>query len=288
MAKQLLIYDQVVPVSPQRHSKKSIKAGSNYSYARAVNSTPLMAAEFEAAAFEYVIVFAGEPGSIMPVALLGLRDGENIFVDRQGAWTGKYVPAFVRQYPFVFASTDQGDTFTLCVDETFSGLNEEGLGERLFDAAGERTQYLQSVLGFLQAYQAQFRATRRFVQKLEDLKLFDAMEAQFALASGQQIKLGGFQTINRERLRAVEADMLVQLARSGELDLIYAHVHSMRNLTPVAERVRSAASEASGAAPEATATPGSIVFKRQAPALIGVNRHLSEYRLASSARCWRF
>jgi SapC protein len=183
------------------------------------------------------------------VALLGLRDGENMFVDQQGAWTGKYVPAFVRQYPFVFASGDTGENFTLCIDETFSGLNEDGLGERLFDAAGTRTQYLQMVLGFLQAYQAQFRATRRFIQKLEDLKLLEAMEAQFTLGPGQQIKLGGFHTINRERLRAVEGDVLAQFARSGELDLIYSHIHSMRNLTPVAERVRNAASESSMAAP---------------------------------------
>jgi hypothetical protein len=255
MAKQLLIYDQVVPVSPQRHGKKSIKAGSNYSYARGINSLPLMAAEFEAASFEYAIVFAGEAGSIMPVALLGLRDGENTFVDGPGAWTGKYVPAFVRQYPFVFASTDRGDTFTLCVDETFSGLNEEGLGERFFDAAGTRTQYLQSVLGFLQAYQAQFRATRHFVQRLEDLKLLDAMEAQFALASGQQVKLGGFHAINRDRLRAVEGDVLVQFARGGELDLIYSHIHSLRNLEPVAERIRNAAS----ASATETLTPGAPV-----------------------------
>ena len=56
MAKQLLIYDQVVPVSPQRHGKKSIKAGANFSYAGQVNSVPLMAAEFEAGSLEYPIV----------------------------------------------------------------------------------------------------------------------------------------------------------------------------------------------------------------------------------------
>jgi hypothetical protein len=244
MAKQLLIYDQVVAVSPQRHGAKSIKTGSNFSYAKGVNSVPLMAAEFEAASLEYPIVFAGEAGATMPVALLGLRDGENLYVNAEGAWTGRYVPAFVRQYPFVFASNDKGDNFTLCIDEGFSGVNEEGIGERLFDAAGARTQYLQGVLGFLQAYQAQFRATRRFAQRLEDLKLLEAMEAQFTLTSGQRMKLGGFQTVHRERLRAVEAEALGQMARSGELDLIYAHIHSMRNLTPTAERIRNAASEA--------------------------------------------
>jgi hypothetical protein len=244
MAKQLLIYDQAVPVSPQRHGNKSIKVGSNFSYARGVNSVPLMAAEFEAASHEYAIVFAGEAGALMPVALLGLRDGENVYVDEQGAWTGKYVPAFVRQYPFVFASNDRGDSFTLCVDTTFSGLNENGVGERLFDSAGERTQYLQNVLGFLQAYQVQYRLTRRFVQKLEELNLFDAMEAQFTLTSGQRMKLSGFRAINRERLRAVESEALTQFARSGELDLIYTHLFSLRNVSAIAERIRGAESEA--------------------------------------------
>jgi len=244
MAKQLLIYDRVVPVSPQRHGNKSLKAGGTFSYAKGVNSVPLMAAEFDAASQEYAVVFAGEAGSMMPVALLGLRDGENVFVDEQGKWTGKYVPAFVRQYPFVFASSDRGDTFTLCVDTTFEGLNEDGIGERLFDAAGERTQFLRNVLGFLQAYQVQYRLTRRFVQKLEDLNLLDAMEAQAVVEGGQRVKLGGFRVVNRERLRAVAGDKLAEFARSGELDLIYAHLHSLRNVNTLAQRFRTAAPDA--------------------------------------------
>jgi hypothetical protein len=278
MAKQLLIYDQVVAVTPQRHGSKSIKTGTNFSYAKGVNSVPLMAAEFEAASLEYPIVFAGEAGAIMPVALLGLRDSENLYVNAEGAWTGRYVPAFVRQYPFVFASSDKGDNFTLCIDEGFSGVNEDGIGEgfsgvnedgigeRLFDAAGARTQYLQSVLGFLQAYQAQFRATRLFAQRLEDLKLLEAMEAQFTLTSGQRMKLGGFQTVHRERLRAVEGEVLGQMARNGELDLVYAHIHSMRNLAPTAERIRTAANEASDIAKSADTSNAASGKTRRAPA----------------------
>lgn len=253
MAKQLLIYDRVIPVSPQRHGNKSIKAGANFSYANGVNSVPLMAAEFDAASQEYTVVFAGEAGAMMPVALLGLRDGENVFVDEQGAWTGKYVPAFVRQYPFVFASSDRGDTFTLCVDTAFAGLNDDGVGERLFDSAGERTQFLQNVLGFLQAYQVQYRLTRRFVQKLEDLNLLDAMEAQAMVEGGQRVKLSGFRVVNRERLRAVAGDKLAEFARSGELDLIYAHLHSLRNVNALAQRFR-------------TKPPGSADRKGRAPA----------------------
>jgi hypothetical protein len=70
------------------------------------------------------------------------------------------------------------------------------------------------------------------------------MEAQFTLTSGQRMKLSGFRAINRERLRAVESEALTQFARSGELDLIYTHLFSLRNVSPIAERIRSAESEA--------------------------------------------
>jgi hypothetical protein len=241
MSKQLLIYDNAVPVSPRQHLNTSVKVGGDYSFAKNVNSVLLMSVEFEFSWSEYAIVFAGEAGSIMPVAMLGVRDQENLHVGPAGEWTGKYIPAFLRRYPFVFSSNDAGTTFTLCVDEKYSGVNTEGRGERLFDSQGERTQYLQNVLNFLQSYQLQFQATRKFVQMLDDLKLFDPMEAQFTLRSGQQMKLGGFKVVNRDRLCALEADKLAELARSGGLNLIYSHLHSLRNFTPIAERMAQAA-----------------------------------------------
>jgi SapC len=235
MPKQLLIYERAVQVNAARHRNTSIKTGADYGFAKSVNSVPLMTVEFEPACAEYAIVFAGEESGIMPVALLGVRDGENLYVDERGAWSAKYIPAFVRRYPFVFSSTD-GLRFTLCLDEEFHGVNTRGLGERLFDAEGERTQYLQSVLNFLQAYQAQFEATRAFSQRLSDLNLLESMRAQFSLRSGQKITLGGFMTVNRDRLKSLSGDALARLAASGDLDLIYAHLHSQRNFTPTAER----------------------------------------------------
>ena len=49
--------------------------------------------------------------------------------------------------------------------------------------------------------------------------------------------LGGFMTVSRERLKALSGDELARLAASGDLDLIYAHLHSQRNFTPTAERI---------------------------------------------------
>ena len=69
------------------------------------------------------------------------------------------------------------------------------------------------------------------------LDLFETMQAQFVTRSGQRMLLGGFKSLNREKLRNLPGEALSQLARSGDLDLIYATLHSMRNFTPLAERL---------------------------------------------------
>jgi hypothetical protein len=63
------------------------------------------------------------------------------------------------------------------------------------------------------------------------------MQARFTLRGGQRLSLGGFKAVNRDRLKALSGDNLSRLAVSGDLDLIYAHLHSQRNFTPTAERL---------------------------------------------------
>src|SRR5689334_23906016 len=117
MATQLLIYETAVPVSANRHRDGSVEVGGDYAFARSVNSVPLMAVEFPHAAAEYAIVFAGGPDAVMPAVILGIRDKENLYLTPQQGWAAKYVPSFVRRYPFVFSTVDEGKSFVLCVDE---------------------------------------------------------------------------------------------------------------------------------------------------------------------------
>ena len=155
MSTQLLFYQEAIPVSNQQHASFSIDTTQDYGFASQVNSVPLTATEFPFAARDYVIVFAGEE-TPMPAAILGVQQNKNVFVSDDGHWQGRYIPAFVRRYPFIFASSEDKATFTLCVDKEFKGLNEEGRGEKLFDEAGEKTAYLDKMLNFLQEYQLQF------------------------------------------------------------------------------------------------------------------------------------
>lgn len=237
MATQLLIYDQVEVVNRERHREWSVKAGNTFEFARGVNSVPLMAVEFPNAAGEYPIVFAGSDTEVIPVVVMGIRDKENLYIDEEGKWQAKYVPAFIRRYPFVFSSSDDGSTLTLCIDENFEGCNQDGRGERLFDVDGNQTQYLTNVLEFLKHYQASFQQTVQFCKKLKELDILEQMEATFTPPGGKPTVLSGFFAVNRAKLKALPDEKLAELAKSDEMELLYTHLVSMSNFRGMPERL---------------------------------------------------
>jgi hypothetical protein len=249
MPKQLLIYETVAPLSFARHRDYSVEVGTSYGFSDMVNSVPLMAVEFPQAASEYAIIFAGD-ATLMPAVILGVRGNENLFVSRDQAWEAKYIPAFVRRFPFVFSTSDDENRLILCIDEAFAGFNREGRGARLFADDGKPSPYVENVLKFLQEYQAQFRRTQAFCAKLRDLDILEPMQAQVEMASGERMSLRGFQAVSRLKLRALPAETLAELARTDELELLYLHLQSMRNFVGLRDRL--AVTEGSKAAEPTT------------------------------------
>jgi|SRR5688572_19504238 len=238
---QLLIYETAVPLSSVHHAKASVDVRGDYRFSKNVNSVPLMAVEFPAAAPEYAIVFAGTGNAVMPAVILGMRDKENLFINTDGAWQAKYVPAFVRRYPFVFSTNDEGKTFTLCVDEVYSGFNREDRGQRLFNDEGKPSEFTNNVLKFVKEYQVQFNRTKAFCDKLVELDLLETMQAQVSLVTGGTTSLTGFKAVDRKKLKALPAEKLAELAKTDELELLYLHLYSMRNFLTMKERLEGAA-----------------------------------------------
>ena len=244
MPVQLLLYKDATPVTVDRHRDLSVKTGANYNFAKGVNSVPLTAIEFAQAAAEYPIVFAGTDDAIMPAVILGVQQTENLFVDESGTWQSKYIPAFVRRYPFVFSNDKTGKTLILHVDESFDGCNREGRGERLFDSDGLQTQYLKSVLNFLQDYQARFLRTKEYCDRLRSHELLQSMQANFNPATGEPRSLSGFMTIDREKLKKLSTDDLEAMFRNDELECTYLHLHSLRHFGDMLERLPAPSAEA--------------------------------------------
>lgn len=253
MSKQLMIYESVIPITPARHARHSVEVGSNYAFSAGVNAVPLMAVEILRAASEYAVVFTGEGEDVMPAVVLGVKGDQNLYLGPDGHWTGKYVPAFLRRYPFVFAASADHKTLTLCIDEACPGLNTQGRGQRLFADNGLPTPYVQHVLSFLQEYQDHFLRTQAFGRRLKEFDLLEPMTARVATPGGGKLSLTGFQAVSRARLRELDPDKLALLAKTDELELLYLHLYSMRNFNDVKDRLVGSLppeTEAAAAAPE--------------------------------------
>lgn len=243
MTKQLMIYENAVPISVDAHRNVAVRQGTTFGFAAALNSVPLVVAEFEKASAEYPIIFAGEGDAMTPALVVGLRSDENLCVTESGRWDGDYVPAFLRRYPFVFSGGGEDEQLTLCIDTAFDGVNEDGKGERLFDSEGNRTQYLNTMLQFASDYQTQHAVTRAFTDRLRDLDLLEAATATASLPDGSRLSLGGFQRVSADRLAALgDADVL-DLFRSGMLGAIQAHLASMSRLSGLLARAERRAAE---------------------------------------------
>jgi hypothetical protein len=230
MSKQLLFYELVTPISKARHMNWSVRTDRSYKFAAETNSVPLMTVEFTSAAHEFPIVFSADSDNVLPAAVMGLDVDKSVMVGKDGSWDSTYIPAFVRRYPFVFSASDDHQTLTLCIDESFEGFDRKGKsGERLFDDAGERTPYLESMLGFANAYQGEHQRTRRFGQILKSLDILEASEAKITLPDGATRSLTGFQCVSRAKLKALSPNKLSEIVANDALELIYLHLYSMRN-----------------------------------------------------------
>lgn len=238
VSKQLLIYGHAQPVSRTKHRNWSVDLDDDFSFAREINAVPLSTAEFFSASEDFAIVFIGLKGRVVPVTVMGMRKNQDLFVQQDGHFDAHYVPGFLRRYPFIFASHDEGEDFVLCIDESFSGCNQAGQGERLFDDKGQETAYLQGVLEFLKGYQGDLTRTRSFCQTLQALDLLEAVGTHFEVPSShEQLALSGFMVVNREKLNGLAGDQLSLLAKSGALEQIYTHLHSLRNLNGMLQRI---------------------------------------------------
>jgi hypothetical protein len=125
---EMMFYERVVALSDQIHAQLKVRPASSFSYAARTNSVPVLGGEMFECAREYPIVFARGQVGPLPAVLLGLRENENLFVDAAGKWDARYVPAFVRRYPFVPATGAQGELL-VCIDEAspcFSAAEGEG------------------------------------------------------------------------------------------------------------------------------------------------------------------
>lgn len=227
-----LFYQSLAPLSSQAHAGYKIRVRNNYPEAAKTHAVPLTVDEFALAMKHYPIVFGSGEGSA-PLALFGLSDGVNHFVDAEGNWNKDvYIPAYIRRYPFLLAKfNESSEELTLCFDEKSDVIEKNGgEGVELFDGE-QASEHTKSVLNFCEQFETAVNRTRLFMEELQKLDVIIDGEVQLQQDGMEQPAVyRGFRMVSEDKLRELRGDQLRKIVQNGMIGLVYAHLFSLSNV----------------------------------------------------------
>ena len=230
------LYSKPVVVNRQTHAAVRLRGATNFAFARQLPAVPLLLSEFGAASGSMPVVFSEDAqGDLCAQAVLGTRQGENVFVGAGGEWRPQaYVPAYWRRSPFTFLETEaEGqEQLVLCMDSAAEHLTFEESADRseesqvatvgLFDEG-----VVDHALAFCNAFQRDWQQTQKFIASL---KLHDLIVPRRVTVreEGQQRVLEGLWAVDAARLDDLPSKKYLRLRKEGYLPAIYAHLNSWR------------------------------------------------------------
>ena len=208
-----VFYQDLMPLNSRDHATWKSRTTDKAPWLTGFHAVPLTVEEFPQAARHFPIIFS-TGDSPVPLALLGLNEGVNVFVDAEGKLTENiYVPAYVRRYPFLLAKlAPDSDELSLCFDPTPNLVGAFDEGNALFDG-DQPSEATKAVLGFCEQFEQAGMKTQALGIQQEGVE--------------QPFIYRGFQMIDQEKLREVRGDVLRGWNQSGLLPLIYAHLFSL-------------------------------------------------------------
>ena len=224
------MFRRVAALSSVQHARLKVRPLRDFAFARGVHMAALMQPEMVRASALYPIVFVEDPGtdSFMPMALFGLEQGVNVFVDAAGQWQASYIPAVVRGYPFSLVRTGRGDRHALCIDVD-SDCVDETAGEPLFDDAGLPLLALEEARAYFARLRQMQVVTDAYVDALKQGNLLTPLSVR-ALQGDRAVDLQGCYVVNEARLESLSDEGLLALRRRGWLASTYAHVASLHQI----------------------------------------------------------
>lgn len=240
---------QWIALDPTAHRYSGWRKPPNAAFTAADATVPVLQGELDHLLPDYPLVFVQQAATDPPrYTLLGLQSllpGRNSLVDAMGRWTGRYMPAYYRSYPFQRSVAEDGQLI-LCIDAASDLLPiDSGYPDLqpLFTGDRQPSAALQPILNFLQTCHQDGQLTQQLIDQLSALDLITPWPIpNLATGSGE---IEGFYRIDESRLRALPAEQLTALAQSGALRFAYSQILSQPRLSTLQGQVSPGAQPAS-------------------------------------------
>ncbi len=218
-----------VPLTKEAHANTKVKIAADFDHVRNQHILPVLAQEFGAVSNELPIVFVknSENDKVAAVAMTSLTPGSNLLL-KEDKWQTRYVPACVRNVPFVLMPAPEGEgNFIVGVDEDHALVGEEG--ESLFNEDGSETEFLDSRKKALGQYYDFDQMTVAVANYLNEKELLEQRTLTVEVA-GEKRNIDGILVVSEEKLNGLSDEDFIDLRKRGILPMIYAHLGSLQNI----------------------------------------------------------
>ena len=168
-----------VPLQNDKHSKLKITESGDFTRYRNRHLIPIVTRDFFTLAAEFPLVFVhnSDTDEFIPVAVMGLREGQNLYCQSE-QWQAQVIPVSFGNYPLSVARTGgEDDQLVVLIDET-SNMLSETTGTPLYDDNGEQSDYLKRRIESLSLYAQQLNQTKAIVKLFKDKNLFNTQQVQ--------------------------------------------------------------------------------------------------------------
>ncbi len=221
-----LFYTNPVPLDAKKHTDLALKKNFGLNFTKGINAIPINLIEMPQICHYYPIAFSPD-NNATPVAILGVRNDENLFLNKDGSWNAEahYIPAYIRRYPFIFSEMPDNEQLSLCIDMN-DDITEKDGEQKFFGDDGKPSQLANNALEFCKSYHAAAKQTLEFSKWLIEADMLVEREAQINAGEKTRINFSGFKIIDEKKLSELSDDKVVELHKKGWLPFMYAHLFS--------------------------------------------------------------
>lgn len=232
----MFLFEQPELMNKEQHAKLGFQQPKQrFGFCAKVRAVPVTVSEIPSAMKDYPIIFVSGD-NLQPLAIVGLIDDVNLFVDEDGNWeANRYVPGYLRRYPFGAANETGGDRIAIVIDRAYEGFAED-TDQPLFEN-GEPSELTQQAVEYCKAFERERQLTEEFSKRMKEFDLVQGQSAQFTPQGENDPKtFAEYFSIDENKFKALSDDKILELYRAGLMPIVYSMLMSMANWRNILQR----------------------------------------------------
>ena len=218
----------LVPLSKSNHSDLKILPVNLKNFSE-LPLIPVYFHEINQLACEYPLCFTlnDETVDFRLISTVSREQGSAL-IRQDGSWVGRYVPSYLRHYPF-FAFSDKAEKSSIFVEDESPRLSLTD-GVPLFNNS-EPTEILDQIVEDLRNILGFAKKTQIILEALKKFNLITPWEPKIMTSSDQEIIISGIYRIDENALNELSSDAWNELREMNAFPMIYGQLFSTHNLT---------------------------------------------------------